>query len=55
MSELDKAVTAQRELSELELARVIGGSSKFPIHDPGPPTLQRKLVSAMQRLLRLGA
>jgi len=55
MKQLNEAVTAQRELSELELARVIGGSSKFPIHDPVPPTLQRKLVSAMQRLFRLGA
>ncbi|MEO8183864.1 MAG: hypothetical protein ABI895_33995 [Deltaproteobacteria bacterium] len=52
MQQLNDAGTAPTELSDYELALVIGGSSRFVmgVDNPGQRTLQYKLRAAIQRL-----
>jgi hypothetical protein len=54
MHQLNDDVTAQRELTDLELARVIGGSPRFAAHvdNPGQRSLPSKLLAALQRLIQ---
>jgi len=54
MQHPNDAGTAPIELSDYELALVIGGSSKFVMH-VGQPTMQHKLLAALVRLFRPNA